>query len=39
MGCQIGDNIIKMLNIISNFLIYKYQTDDAQYFTVDVQNF
>ena len=38
MGCQIGDNIIKMLNITSHFLIYIYQTDDVQYFTVDIQN-
>ena len=38
MGCQIGDNIIKMLNITSHFLIYKYQTDDVQYFTVDMKN-
>ena len=37
-GCQIGDNVIKMLNITSNFLIYKYQTDDVQYFMVDIQN-
>ena len=28
-----------MLNITSNFLIYKYQTDDVQYFTVDIQKF
>ena len=32
LGCQIGDNTIKMLNITSNFLICKYQTDDVQYF-------
>ena len=38
MGYQIGHNIIKMLNIMSHFLIYKYQTDDVQYFTVDIQN-